>query len=105
MLIIIQPNSRKCHFTLLSQGFEKNDKPKRVETQSTYGPNVFPTKQEVSEGDPPTDTKELITTSLIPEYQVKKQTDTHILNLQFLSAELIQLLGQVYSVLHIFLKM
>ena len=105
MLIIIQPNSRKCHFTLLCQGFEKIDKPKRVETQSTYGPNVFPTKQEVSEGDPFTDTKELITTSLIPEYQVKKQTDTHILNLQLLSAELIQLLGQVYSVLHIFLKM
>ena len=52
--------------------------PKRVETQSTYGPNVFPTKQEVSEGDPFTDTKELITTSLIQEYQVKKQTDTHI---------------------------
>ena len=42
-----------------------NNKSNRVETQSTYGPNVVPTKPEVSEGDPPTDTKELITISLI----------------------------------------
>ena len=75
-MIIIQPNCRKCHFTLLSQGFEKNDKPKRVETQSTYGPNVFLTKPEVSEGDPPTDTKELITISLIQGVP-SEETDRH----------------------------
>ena len=53
-----------------------NNKPNRVETQSTYGPNVFQTKPEVSEGDPLTDTKELITISLI-QGVTSEETDSH----------------------------
>ena len=38
-----------------------NTKPNRVDSQSTPGHNVVLTEPEVSEGDPLTDTKELIT--------------------------------------------
>ena len=40
-------------------------KPNRVESQSTYGPNVVLTRPEVSEGDPPTDIEQLNRISLI----------------------------------------